>query len=39
MVLNPSKHPDLNPSDCFLFSERKVRHEGENLRIHHWKHT
>jgi len=39
MVPNPSKHPDLNPCDCFLFSEPKLQHEGEKLQRHHWKHT
>jgi len=28
MVPNPSKHPDLNPCDWFLFSEPKLRYKG-----------
>ena len=39
MVLNLSKHPDLNPCDCFLFSEPKLQHEGEDLQTRHWQHT
>jgi len=39
MVPNLSKHPDLNPCDCFLFSEPKLQHEGEDLQTRHWQHT
>jgi hypothetical protein len=36
VVPNPSKPADLNPCDCFLFSELELGHEGgKNVQIRH----